>query len=105
MSNPNLYALFESRFPEDRSVTLVETPAGERFSYGDMEQFTARLSAYLTGLGVKRGDRVAVQVDKSPQALFQSVSSNISSATRDRRRWCAGPRPRIACAAWPPAAA
>ncbi len=70
MSNANLYALFESRFPADRSVILAETPEGERFSYGDMEQFTARLAAYLTGLGVKRGDRVAVQVDKSPQALF-----------------------------------
>ncbi len=70
MSNANLYALFESRFPEDRSVLLIETPEGERFSYADMGRFTAQVATFLSGLGLKAGDRVAVQVEKSPQALF-----------------------------------
>ncbi len=70
MNNANLFALFESRFPEGRSSTLVETPGGERFSYAQMEKITAGLATYLSELGVKTGDRVAVQVEKSPQALF-----------------------------------
>lgn len=70
MSNANLFAVFESRFPEDRGTVLVETPDGERFSYAEMEKTTANLASYLSGLGIKTGDRVAAQVEKSPQALF-----------------------------------
>jgi len=70
MSNANLFAIFESRFPENRATTLVESPGGERFSYAEMEKMTAKVASYLSGLGLKTGDRVAVQVEKSPQALF-----------------------------------
>ncbi len=70
MSNANLFSIFESRFPQDRSATLVETPDGERFSYAEMDRITASIASYLTALGIERGDRVAVQVDKSPYALF-----------------------------------
>ncbi len=68
--NANLYALFESRFPHDRSKLFLVTENGERFSYADLEQQTARLAAFLSGAGVARGERVAVQVEKSPQVLF-----------------------------------
>ncbi len=70
MSNANLFSLFESRFPQDRSVTLLETPQGARYSYAQMEKITAGLATYLSGLGVIPGDRVAAQVEKSPHALF-----------------------------------
>ena len=66
----NLYALFESRFPKDRGALCLETPQGERFSYADVELITAQLAAMFAGLGVAPGERVAVQVEKSPQALF-----------------------------------
>jgi malonyl-CoA/methylmalonyl-CoA synthetase len=66
----NLYALFQSRFPADRSRTFLATPQGEQFSYADLEDITAQMAAMLTGLGVLPGERVAVQVEKSPQALF-----------------------------------
>ena len=68
--NANLYALFQSRFPLDQSALFLETENGERFSYADLERQTAYLAAFLTGAGVARGERVAVQVEKTPQALF-----------------------------------
>jgi len=68
--NANLYALFESRFPADRSQTAIETAAGKVYSYGELEQTTARYAGLIRALGVEPGDRVAVQVEKSPEALF-----------------------------------
>ncbi len=70
MTNRNLYALFQSRFPTDRSRTFLETESGERYSYDDLERHSAAIADYLSGLGIAKGDRVAAQVDKSPQALF-----------------------------------
>lgn len=66
----NLFALFQSRFPRDRSALCIETPHGERFSYADLDLITAQMAAMLAGLGVAPGERIAVQVEKSPQALF-----------------------------------
>jgi len=68
--NNNLYALFESRFPTDRDAVFLETEHGTTVSFNDLDQATARFASYFTGLGLKPGDRVAAQVEKSPQALF-----------------------------------
>ena len=48
----------------------MESDTGERYTYADVERETARYANILTGLGLQRGDRVAAQVDKSPQAIF-----------------------------------
>ncbi|HEX9904333.1 MAG TPA: malonyl-CoA synthase, partial [Propylenella sp.] len=45
-------------------------PDGRRFSYGDVDRRSARYAAALARCGVGRGDRVAVQVEKTPEALF-----------------------------------
>ena len=66
----NLYNLFRERFPESLRDAFIEIPDGDYLSYGDLETESARYARFLTGLGLKPGDRVAVQVDKSPQALF-----------------------------------
>ena len=68
--NDNLYALIESRFPEERTKTFIETEDGRRYSYGDVERMSARYAHLLADLGVTRGDRVAVQVEKSPEAIM-----------------------------------
>lgn len=70
MDADNIYSLFQSRFPEDRERRFLETETGETHSYADLERESARLARFLTDLGVAKGDRVAVQVDKSPAALF-----------------------------------
>jgi len=70
MSNHNIYALFQSRFPADRLQPVIELPDGSSFSYAELEQQSARYARLLSEQGVVKGDRVAVQVEKSPQALF-----------------------------------
>ena len=45
-------------------------PFGGEISYAALERGTARMANVLLSLGVSPGDRVAVQVKKSPQAIF-----------------------------------
>jgi malonyl-CoA/methylmalonyl-CoA synthetase len=68
--NANLYALLQSRFPQDRAQIAIENAAGETWTYAMLEQTTARYAGYIRTLGVLPGDRIAVQVEKSPEALF-----------------------------------
>ncbi len=68
--NENLYALFQSRFPSDRSQPAIETASGRIYSYAELESTTASYAGFIKLLGVLPGDRVAVQVEKSPEALF-----------------------------------
>jgi malonyl-CoA/methylmalonyl-CoA synthetase len=70
MNNDNLYALFESRFPADRHRPLLLVDSGAPLSYADAEAGSARYASFLAGLGLEPGDRVAVQVEKSPEALL-----------------------------------
>jgi malonyl-CoA/methylmalonyl-CoA synthetase len=48
---------------------LLITEQDARMSYGDADKLSARLANFMVQLGVKPGDRVSVQVEKSPQAL------------------------------------
>jgi malonyl-CoA/methylmalonyl-CoA synthetase len=48
----------------------IETQDGATFSYGDLDAQAARYANCLLDAGLKRGDRVAVQVEKSVQSLF-----------------------------------
>ena len=66
----NLYELFASRFPKDRTTLFMETSSGERFTYGDVEAMSALYAGLLVELGVEPGDRVAAQVEKSPEAII-----------------------------------
>ncbi|HYC05179.1 MAG TPA: malonyl-CoA synthase [Azospirillaceae bacterium] len=70
MKSDSLYHLFESRFPADRNSPFIETETGRIYSYADLEAISARYANLLAKLGVKKGDRVAVQVDKSPENIF-----------------------------------
>ncbi|WP_430475504.1 malonate--CoA ligase [Thalassospira lucentensis] len=66
----SLFMRIRSRFPADLSSVLIETPTGKTYSYGDADTYSAKIAGLLTERGAKKGDRVAVQVDKSPEALF-----------------------------------
>ena len=68
--NENLYSLFESRFPADRTRPLLILEDGREISYGEAEAACARYASFLAGLGLAPGERVAVQVEKSPEALL-----------------------------------
>ena len=68
--NSNLYSIYEQRFPADLSKTCLETEEGFCYSYLALGEETARYAAVLTALGVRKGDRVLVQAEKTPQAFF-----------------------------------
>jgi malonyl-CoA/methylmalonyl-CoA synthetase len=66
----NAYDFFRRGFASRLEQVFIEADSGERYTYADLERETARAAAFLTGLGLRPGDRIAAQVDKSPQALF-----------------------------------
>lgn len=68
--NANLYDLFQSRFPENRASCCIETGCGRQYSWDEMERASARIANLLTSLDLPADARVAVQVEKSPEAVM-----------------------------------
>ena len=66
--NANLFALLSDNIA-DPAATAIETAAGERMLYADLVARTGKMANALAGLGVKPGDRVAAQVEKSVEAI------------------------------------
>ena len=66
----NLFDIFRSKFPKDLGAPFLILSGGRTITYGDLEAGTARVASLIAALGVKTGDRVAVQVEKSPEAVF-----------------------------------
>ncbi len=69
MSNANLFAILQEHFPKDMSVTAMTVPGGETISYAELDARSASIAGLLSDLGIGKGERIAVQVDKSPQAV------------------------------------
>ncbi|WP_460448221.1 malonate--CoA ligase [Alsobacter sp. SYSU BS001988] len=65
----NLFALVRQRIGTPGKL-FIETSDGRRFTYADMLELSARLAHGLTSRGVQTGDRVAVQVEKSAEAIM-----------------------------------
>ena len=68
--NANLYQRFAERFPQDRTACCIETGCGRQYSWDELERTSARMANLLASLDLPRDARVAVQVDKSPEALM-----------------------------------
>ncbi|MEM7021114.1 MAG: malonyl-CoA synthase [Pseudomonadota bacterium] len=51
-------------------AALFMEAGDQRYCYGDIDLITAGVGHRLRSLGVDKGDRVAVQVEKSPAAVF-----------------------------------
>jgi len=63
----NLFTTFSGfEVPEHEAVKM---PEGRMLRYRDLDVLSARMAGVLCDLGVKPGDRVAVQVDKSIESL------------------------------------
>ena len=69
VGNSNLYSCFSRHFPAPSAV-LLTTESGESFTYGDAEQRSAQVANVLVELGLQEGDRISVQVEKSPESLW-----------------------------------
>src|SRR5690606_4682735 len=65
----NLYTQILSRVP-GRDAPCIRTTDGRIYTYGDVETLSARFANVLRSRGVVIGDRVAVQVEKSPEAII-----------------------------------
>ncbi|ACA20311.1 AMP-dependent synthetase and ligase [Methylobacterium sp. 4-46] len=66
----HFFDLVRARLPQDPAARLfLETPEGLRWSYADLVAASGAYAAALVGLGVAPGDRVAVQVEKSPAVI------------------------------------
>jgi malonyl-CoA/methylmalonyl-CoA synthetase len=53
---------------------FLKTPDGQQYSYGSLRAESGRFAAALLRQGVVPGDRVAVQVDKSAQAVLLYIA-------------------------------
>jgi len=69
VDNANLYARLEAGFPRDRRGIAIETP-DLLYTWDDLDQASACIANLLTSLDLPEGARVAVQVEKSPEALI-----------------------------------
>jgi len=67
--NANLFAALRAAFPQDLSACAVETDAGLQYSWQDLDQATAMVANLLEFLALPKGARIAVQVEKSVEAL------------------------------------
>jgi malonyl-CoA/methylmalonyl-CoA synthetase len=65
----NLFEQIRRRIASPQQ-TLMETATGTRITYGDMLERTGRIANILVMRGVEPGDRVAVQIEKSPENLL-----------------------------------
>ena len=69
--NDNLYAALRAAFPADLDATAIEdADSGGRYTWRDLERGTAMIANLLASLDLPEGSRVAVQTDKSVEALM-----------------------------------
>ncbi|PWC33059.1 malonyl-CoA synthase [Azospirillum sp. TSO35-2] len=66
----NVFDIVASRFPANADAPFIELESGRRYSYRDLRDISGRYARLLADLGVVKGDRVAVQVEKSAEAVF-----------------------------------
>lgn len=68
--NANVYGRFAAQFAHAAERACIETDTGRLLAYTDLERETARLARFFVELGVAKGARIAVQVEKSAEALL-----------------------------------
>ncbi|MAX33556.1 MAG: malonyl-CoA synthase [Halomonadaceae bacterium] len=68
--NHNLFDIFAQRMRARGDADFITTRDGRGYSYAKALEVSARLAGALVALGVSPGDRVAVQVDKSPETIL-----------------------------------
>ena len=73
MSQHNLFSALRAAFPSDLDSTAVETTATDGtplyYTWRDLDRASARIANLLASLKLPEGSRVAVQVEKSVEAM------------------------------------
>ena len=76
MNNKNLYAAISAAFPVDLSAIAIESADSstgatlKQYSWRELDEHTARIANLLASLNLAEGSRVAVQTEKSVEALM-----------------------------------
>jgi len=70
MNSQNLFSTLRAAFPSDLNATAVETDEGLNYSWHDLDRATAMMANLLQSLDLPQGSRVAVQVEKSVEAMM-----------------------------------
>lgn len=70
MSDSNLFLALRQSFPDDLDATAVVTESDSTYSWRELDQGSARIANLFLAVGAEPGDRVAVQVEKSVEALM-----------------------------------
>ncbi len=68
--NHNLFAALRAAFPADLDAVAVETDDGLAYSWRDLDRATAMMANLLVSLKLPAGSRIAVQVEKSVEAMM-----------------------------------
>ena len=66
----NLYLIYREGFPKDLRNIFLENCDGSSITYEDLEEQSSQYANGFNDLGLQPGDRVSVQVDKSPEVIF-----------------------------------
>lgn len=73
MTNDNLFCALRAAFPQNLDAIAVETTSADgtplHYSWGDLDRMSARIANLLDSLNIPPGSRVAVQVEKSVEAM------------------------------------
>ncbi len=69
MKNQNLFAALRAAFPAALDEVAIEADNGLTYSWRDLERSTAMMANLLQSLNLPEGSRVAVQVEKSVEAM------------------------------------
>jgi malonyl-CoA/methylmalonyl-CoA synthetase len=70
VSNENLFAALRAAFAQDADSIAIETDGGLLYTWRDLDRATAMIANLLRALSLPEGSRVAVQVEKSVEALM-----------------------------------
>ncbi|MBW6425300.1 malonyl-CoA synthase [Rhizobium sp. XQZ8] len=71
----NLFSVLKTNFPEDLNKTFLQQPGEPVLTYGGLVERSGQFANAIVALGVKPGDRVAVQVEKSIEAMILYVAT------------------------------
>ena len=66
----NLYLRYREGFPKDLSTPCIELKDGSIISYKELEDQSSQYANGFSNLGLKPGDRISVQINKSPEVLY-----------------------------------
>jgi malonyl-CoA/methylmalonyl-CoA synthetase len=69
-THQNLFAALRAAFPQDLDSAAVETDDGLVYSWRDLDRATAMMANLLRALSLPEGSRIAVQVEKSVEAMM-----------------------------------